>query len=125
MDEMWLSSINRYFIDAICEYLGIRTSITWSSEYKVSGGRSARLVDLCRTVGADVYVSGPAAKNYLDIDLFDKDGIKVEWFSYDKLKPYPQIHGSFEGNVSIIDLLFNVGSESNLYVPSCGGVSKS
>jgi hypothetical protein len=119
MEETRLSSINEKFIRRICEYLGISTRISWSSEYEASAGKSQRLADLCRAVDADVYVSGPAAKDYLDIDLFRKAGIEVEWFSYESLKPYPQLHGSFEGMVSIVDLLFNVGPRSNMYIPSC------
>jgi hypothetical protein len=117
-DETYISKINYQFIKSICEYLGIGTKLTWSWDYESSPGKSERLVDLCRAVGADTYVSGPAAKSYLDVGLFEEAGIGVEWFSYDGLKPYPQLHGSFEGKVSILDLLLNVGPGSRQYIPS-------
>ena len=33
-----------------------------------------------------------------------------------KLTPYPQLHGKFNPFVSILDLLFNVGKDSNMYL---------
>jgi hypothetical protein len=113
-----LSHINARFIKAICDYLGIATRLSWSWDYPSSPGKSERLVDLCKAAGATVYVSGPAAKSYLDEDLFRSSDIEVEWFSYDQLTPYPQIHGGFESNVSIVDLLFNCGPGARDYIPS-------
>ncbi|MBN9244833.1 MAG: WbqC family protein [Mesorhizobium sp.] len=117
-DETYISKINHSFIKSICDYIGITTNITWSWDYQSATGKTERLVDLCRAAGAATYVSGPAAKSYLDVGLFDEAGIAVEWFSYDGLEPYPQIHGAFENQVSIVDLLFNAGPESRRYIPS-------
>lgn len=113
-----LSRINASFIAAICDYLGIKTRLSWSWDFPSSPGKNERLVDLCKAAAAAVYVSGPAAKNYLNEELFRNSGLEVEWFSYDQLTPYPQIHGEFESNVSIVDLLFNCGPQSNRYIPS-------
>lgn len=116
--EVHLSTINRRLIEAICEYLGIKTQLHWSTDYHQTEGKSQRLADLVDAVGATVYVSGPAAKNYLDETVFSKTGKSVHWFSYADLKPYPQLHGSFDPAVSIIDLLFNCGPESRLHLPA-------
>lgn len=113
-----LSRINASFIGATCSYLGIETKLSWSWDFPSSPGKNERLIDLCKAADATVYVSGPAAKNYLDEELFQNSGIEVEWFSYDQLTPYPQIHGDFESNVSIVDLLFNCGPQSKNYIPS-------
>lgn len=113
-----LSRINASFIGAICDYLGIKTRLSWSWDFPSSPGKNERLVDLCKAAAAAVYVSGPAAKNYLNEELFRNSGLKVEWFSYDQLTPYPQIHGEFESNVTIVDLLFNCGPQSKRYIPS-------
>ncbi len=70
--ESRLSKVNRVLLEAICEILGIRTRLTWSTEYAATGGKTERLVNLCRHVGADVYVSGPRARDYLDESLFER-----------------------------------------------------
>lgn len=107
-----LSQLNRRFIEAICRYLGITTRITNSWDYQASGRKSDRLLDICQQADASVYVSGPAAKDYLDEALFNDAKVAVEWFSYDGYPSYPQLWGEFCHHVSIVDLLFNCGPES-------------
>lgn len=116
--ETNLSRINYAFTRAICDYLGIDTELRWSWDYQSDAGKTERLVSLCRAAGASAYVSGPAAQDYLDVQLFQQAGIVVEWHSYDALVPYEQIHGEFESAVSIVDLLFNVGPRSRAYIPA-------
>lgn len=111
-----LSNINYTFIAAICRYLGINTTISQSSQYQLIDGKTERLVDICRQAGAGLYVSGPAAKDYLDVALFEQQGIDVGWADYDGYPVYPQQWGGFEPFVSILDLLFNCGPESLLYM---------
>jgi hypothetical protein len=63
-----------------------------------------------------VYVSGPAARDYLKESVFRENGITVEWFDYDGYPPYPQLWGSFVHNVSIVDLCFNCGQDARRYL---------
>jgi hypothetical protein len=104
-----LSEINHAFIVAICEILGIATPITWSRDYTVRRTRNERLMDLCRTVGATEYLSGPSARNYLDVAAFAAAGITVQFADYSRYPEYPQPHGPFEHHVSVLDLLFCTG----------------
>ena len=82
----------------------------------MEGDKSEKLLNICIQSGANSYLSGPSAKEYLDLDIFKKNKIKVEWFNYDNYRPYPQLWGDFEGGVSILDLLFNCGSSSKNYL---------
>ncbi len=107
-----LSELNREFIQGICGYLNITTKISCSWDYRLVEGRSARLVDLCEQAGADEYISGPAAKDYIEEKLFAEQGIKLSWFDYSGYKEYPQLWGGFVHGVSILDLLFNCGTDS-------------
>ncbi len=111
-----LSRVNRQFIEAICRYLGITTKITYSWDYALSGGRTERLIYLCQQAGGVEYVSGPAAQNHLDRQLFDSCQIKLSWFDYEHYSEYPQLWGGFSHGVSILDLLFNCGPESSKYM---------
>jgi hypothetical protein len=107
-----LSEMNLCFIRAICGYLSIFTVIKDSSNYTLCGDRSERLLNLCLQAGAQEYVSGPAAKSYLDEALFTRHGLAVTWFSYEHYPEYPQTHGPFRHGVSILDLLFQCGPRS-------------
>ena len=107
-----LSDLNRSLIEAICGTLGIRTTLSTSAGSELPEGRTAKLVALCRRVGATSYVSGPAAREYLDESEFWRAGISVEWFSYDGYQPYSQPWGDFEPRVSVIDLIANCGPQA-------------
>jgi hypothetical protein len=120
--ETHLSRINFRFLRAITDILGIRTTITWSMDYKLVGGRSERLVHLCRQAGASEYVTGPAAKTYLDEALFSGEGIRVHWMDYAGYPEYAQLFcPPFIHDVSIIDLILNEGpQEARSYMLSFG-----
>ncbi|NDG87612.1 MAG: aminotransferase class I/II-fold pyridoxal phosphate-dependent enzyme [Gammaproteobacteria bacterium] len=103
-------------VQEICDILGITTRITSTESYTLEGDRSARLAAVCTQAGADCYLSGPAAKSYLDEEVFSTRGIRVEWFSYAGYPLYPQLWGEFEHSVSVLDLLFNCGPEAANYM---------
>lgn len=69
---------------AICDILEIKTRITWSMDYRLAArqrvgpdGKTERLVDLCKRAGATEYISGPAAKDYIEEDLFAQGGMRL------------------------------------------------
>ena len=113
-----LSSINLSLIKKICNYLGIKTKISLSKDYLLKDGKTNRLANLTSDIGGSIYVSGTSAKNYLDEDIFNKMGIKVEWFNYSNYPVYDQLWDGFIHQVSIIDLLFNCGKKSLNYMKS-------
>ncbi len=115
-----ISQLNRRFIEAICSYLGITTTITNSWNYTLLDGKSERLADLCRQAGADEYVSGPAAKDYIDSAAFTDCGLRLTWFDYAGYPEYPQLWGEFTHGVSILDLLFNCGRDAGRYMRCVG-----
>ena len=84
----------------------------------MNGEKSQRLLNLCLELKADTYISGPAAKDYLDESIFLAQNIQVKWLDYLGYPEYPQLHGDFEHGVSIIDLLFNTGSNCKNYLKS-------
>jgi hypothetical protein len=112
----FLGEMNRSLITRICEYLGIRTPLLHSRELGLSGGKTERLVQLMQRVGGKTYVSGPAAKDYLEVQMMNDAGIAVEWKTYGPYKDYPQQYSGFEPAVSILDLIANVGYESRSYL---------
>jgi len=119
--ETHLSPLNRRLLELLCGLLGIRTRLSWSSDYPSGGDRNERLLRLCKSAGASVYLSGPAAKGYLDEGLFAGEGIAVEWMDYSGYQEYPQLYGRFEHGVSVLDLLLNTGAEVPRYMKSFAG----
>src|SRR6266581_312602 len=111
-----LSACNRAFIEAVCRVLGIGSRITWSWEHPVAQGKNERLISICQAVDAGIYLSGPAAKGYLDEALFREAGIEVEWMDYSGYPAYRQLHGQFEHGVTVLDLLFNEGPDAARYM---------
>lgn len=105
----FLSEVNITFIKKICEYLDINTKITDSSNYISVKGQTENLINICIQAGAQEYISGPSAKKYIDENLFNKNNIKLSWINYSNYKIYNQLWGDFAHDVSIVDLLFNMG----------------
>ncbi len=116
--EPYLSKINHRFITAICTELGIKAKISWSIDYVIGEGKTERLVSMCQQARAEEYLSGPAAKDYLDEGAFAAAGIKLSYIDYSGYPEYPQLFPPFVHEVSVLDLLFNMGSEAIKYMKS-------
>jgi len=119
-NEEYLSQINYRFISSICKILNIDTKISLSSDYGIIDGKSERLLDLCLKANAHEYHSGPAAKEYLNEELFKESKIMVKWMDYSGYKSYLQLHEPFEHKVSVIDLIFNCGNDATKYLKFFG-----
>jgi len=115
-----LSQLNRTLIEWVCEQLGIATKISNSWDYTLIDGKTERLADLCLQAGGTEYISGPAAKDYVEETVFSSHGIKLTWFDYTGYPEYPQLWGEFEQGVSILDLLFNCGKKASHYMKFVG-----
>jgi len=122
--EMWyiqaeqnrLSEINFHFIKKIIQFLNITTAVKPYSDYPVDEEKNERILSVCKAAGADVYVSGPAAKAYIDKKRFEENGIAVEWMDYDNYPEYPQLFGEFNHHVTILDLIFNTGENARKFM---------
>ncbi|MFM0029602.1 WbqC family protein [Paraburkholderia madseniana] len=111
-----LSQLNRDLTELLCRLLGIETTLKWSWDYEIGEGKTERLVRICEQAGATVYLSGPAARDYIDSTLFDAAGIGLRYFDYTGYPEYPQLWGEFQHGVSVIDLLFNCGDQAREYM---------
>lgn len=106
-----LFELNFEILKKIIDILEIKVEIIKSSELNVVGTATERLVNLCKAVGADTYVSGIGGRNYVDENMFATNNIKLEYQRY-HAKQYPQrLSQVFIPDLSIIDMLVNIGPE--------------
>jgi len=110
-DWHYLSDLIHKTTNHILGTLQIRTPLRRSSEMKVGGRKDELVLNLCRAVGADVYLSGPLGRNYIREKIFQDAGIRVIYQNY--IHPvYRQLHPGFEAHMSTVDLIFNHGPRS-------------
>jgi hypothetical protein len=119
LDQRWdrLEELNHSLIGFCREVMDIRTPIIRSSQMRLTGSKSEMVLNLCREVGADVYLSGAgASKGYLDLAAFERAGIKVVWQEFEHPR-YPQktARDGFVERLSALDLIFNCGADSSAY----------
>ena len=113
-----LSELNLRLTRLICDYFSIATPLVMSRDYAAQGNKTTRLIDLLKKLGATAYLSGPAAKDYIDLNLFGEARIRLEYKTYDYV-PYPQLWGNFEGAVTALDLIANCGPQAVKFLTSC------
>jgi len=109
-----LSEVNRRLLEGLARLLGITTKLSWSMDYSLPEGRVERLVALCRQARATAYVSGPSARDYIshDAHLFTEAGIDVSYIDYAGYSEYPQLYPPFVHQVSVIDVIANMGASA-------------
>jgi hypothetical protein len=112
-----LSELNHYLVSQIAvQFLGVKTTFRDSREFVLEGQKQDRLLDLLLKLGATRYVSGPAAKNYIEPGRFEAAGIELVWKDYHGYPAYPQRFPPFDHGVSIVDVLFNTGNNAPWYI---------
>lgn len=95
----------------LTEALGLPWKAVLSSQLEVPGRRTERLVAICSLLQATDYLTGDAAREYLDESLFAKAGVQVHWHGY-RHPEYPQRTEPFVPYLSVLDLLFWCGPQS-------------
>jgi hypothetical protein len=119
LERKWsgLSELNQYLIQYISkELLGLKTEFRDSREFKSEGKKLDKLIDLLKKVDTDIYVSGPAAEDYISASIFEDEGIKLIYKEYKGYPEYTQFHPPFDHFVTIFDVLFHMGPDSSYYI---------
>lgn len=107
----FLSELNYEMLLFFLEKLNISVPVVRMKDYNFNGRKSELVLDMCKQLGAKIYIFGSNGKDYADLNAFSADGITPVFQEY--LHPiYPQLHDDFISHLSIIDLLLNCGLES-------------
>lgn len=108
-----LAELNLDLIEYCAARLAIPTRCSRSSALRLSATeRTDRLIEICRLLQCDIYVSPPGSAEYLERDGFARrSDVRLEFAAYTP-PPYPQ-RGSedFVSHLSIVDVVANLGWE--------------
>ncbi|MEK5184091.1 WbqC family protein [Solibacillus sp. FSL W7-1324] len=105
-----LNDINMKLIRYFLDVLNIRTEILQASELGVAEKKGNLVLALCKKLSATVYLSGHGALNYLDINCFEQENMKVTFIKSES-PVYTQPIEPFIPNLSIIDFVMNASKE--------------
>jgi len=108
-----IADSNLEFLKEIFGILGINVQIKKTSEMNLTSSKTEQIIEICKIVNADTYLSGLGAAQYMEESLFKQNGIKLLYDSYEH-PVYKQqfMKLGFLPNMSVIDLIFNEGPES-------------
>jgi hypothetical protein len=117
-----LVDVTLHILELVRGWFGISSPMLLSSSLQLEGQKTDRIIDFCRKVGADVYLSGRGGSTgYLDVDALRQNGVDVAWQSFDH-PVYPQRYPSlgFMPRMCVLDMLFNCGPASRDILLSTG-----
>jgi hypothetical protein len=111
----YLTDINRLMLEKCINLLGIEIQILDSRDFEIRGGKTGKLINICKDLEADEYFTGPAAKNYMEEEMFPNNGITLTYYDLDNFPPYQQLWDGFDPFVSVLDMFFNLGDDTLNY----------
>ncbi|MBD9648167.1 WbqC family protein [Ensifer sp. ENS09] len=109
-DASTIADIARNSMLALAAYFKLdRPTFMASDSLTIGGASSERVYDITAHLEGTAYITGHGARNYLDHDLFGRNGISVRYMNYERT-PYAQLHGEFTPYVTALDLIANCGA---------------
>jgi hypothetical protein len=107
-----ISQLNIEAVRRLTGILGLDTPLYIASEIGAfPEDPDERLIAITRHFGAETYLAGGGGRGYMDLNKYDKAGVQVVFQDF-RHPVYDQLFGEFEPFMSVIDLIFNHGSES-------------
>lgn len=107
----FLIELNMALLEWLWAVLDLSIEVVWASSLSVTQTGSLRLAEIVEQLSGTTYLSGTGARAYLDETVFEAHGISVQWQEFHH-PLYPQLHGEFLPNLSILDCLLNCGKQT-------------
>jgi len=105
-----LIDLNMHLIKGIMQFLYLKTPLVMSSSLNVSEKGSEKVLAQCKVLDASTLLAGVGAKDYLNLERFKEEGVEVVFQDF-RYPVYPQLHGAFVPDLSVVDYLFCAGSK--------------
>ncbi|WP_035789373.1 WbqC family protein [Butyrivibrio sp. XBB1001] len=115
-----LSTFLAECLKAVCNYLGIQTTILLSSELEKDSSlkSEAKVIDICKRRDADIYINAIGGQHLYDYSHFASNGITLRFINSAPIV-YKQFDNDFCPNLSIIDvMMFNSVETIKKYLDS-------
>ncbi|MBW2006117.1 MAG: WbqC family protein [Deltaproteobacteria bacterium] len=112
----FISELNIEVVKSLVKILGIDTPLYVASELgEFPQDPDERLITITKHFGSDTYLAGMGGREYMDLDKYNKSGVKVIFQNFTH-PVYDQLFGDFEPFMSVIDLIFNHGDKSLMII---------
>lgn len=128
IDEIYALQ-SRYLVDytnlmlvKIIEYLKINTKVTFASDLSIQSKKLDYVIELTKKTSGNVFVFGALGKDYADKEILLQNRITPYFQDYSHPQ-YKQLGAEFIPYMSILDLLFNHGTDS-LEIIGKGNITK-
>ncbi len=109
-----LRDLNVEIIKGICNILGIKKRIIFSSEMDLNDqdlGKTEKIINLCKRAGVTHLLEAKGGEAFIDLSLSQNEGVLITFQDFEHPR-YSQLWGEFIPYLSVIDLLFNEGDNS-------------
>jgi len=114
-----LTDVNELFLRHLAGLLELPTRLARSNDVpRHARTATERLIEICQAKGASVYVTGPAARAYIDASQFADAGIELFYANYSLYPAYDQGTEIFDHHTSLLDTLFNCGPDTRGHLKS-------
>ena len=112
-----LINFNLNIIKFIWDALALKTELYLQSELGVAGKGTELIINICKRLQADTYITFPIVEKHLDVLKMNQSGIQIKFTSFHP-PLYPQLWGEFIYNLSTLDMLLNCGEKSRDIISS-------
>jgi hypothetical protein len=113
-----LKNLNVSLIKIICQkYFGLNTKFVTQSELGVGGNGSDLILNICKALDAQKYISGPGGKNYINEENFSDSNILIQYMENTLPNNYPQQHEKigYINDLSALDFILNVSEPKEYF----------
>ena len=92
--------------------MNLQTELVDSSALQIKSEGTKRLVEICQAVNGTEYLSGQGGKKYMEEQRFEDADIALRYQKFEH-PVYQQRFGEFIPNLSILDMIMNIGVEKS------------
>jgi hypothetical protein len=123
-DFQYVWQMNEKIIQYLMKCFNVEIDVVRASDLKVDPRleKTDLMIGLLKAAGADVYLSGPSGRQYLESEKFPQNNIQLKYFEF-RHPVYKQRYPGFEPNMSAIDLLFNTGTAAAELINNAGRIT--
>ncbi len=118
VENKWskISDLDIFATKLIASEIGIGAMWINTSDLKIHGAKEGeKVIKICKELGCSHFINGPSSKAFIDENLFEKEGIKLDYMTY-SYPEYEQLFQPFSHQVTVLDVLFNCGPDSKKYI---------